>query len=336
MRIPESLEGELHGEGGELTIEAPKGAAADPLKAVVLAAVRELGLDEVVDQSGPGPGAMGWGDVPRTQRDGLRCGTAKAFLSKAAPQGAAANLDVARRCVATKLVFDAERRITAVEAVVGAERSPMTVRVTKEVVLCAGAMETPKLLLLSGVGPRADLDALGLPVVADAPVGARLHDHAMFPGVVFTVPPAAAPNATDPFTAFLKERSGPLASIGLMELMGFTRTESTRDWDVPSVQFNYVRYPKGMFQSPSFAPEVAEAVKSINADSDIMVVMPFLVHPAKPGRLSLRSAEPLDPLRYESGLLVDQRDVDILVEGVRMVERMAQTKSFKVRSSPGG
>ncbi|XP_034255024.1 glucose dehydrogenase [FAD, quinone]-like isoform X2 [Thrips palmi] len=327
MRILESLPSGLHAEGGEMTIEATKGDAVDPLKGVIRAAVGELGLAEVADQSGPGPGVVGWGDVPRTQRDGLRCGAAKAFLSKAAPHGSAANLHVARRTVATKLLFDAKNRVQAVEAVVGAERTPVKVRVAKEVVLCAGAMESPKLLLLSGVGPCDDLTALGLPVVLDSPVGRGLQDHAMFPGIVFTVPPA--PATADPFTAFLKDRSGPLASIGLMELMGFARTESTRDWDVPSVQFTYVRYPKGMYQNALFAAEVEEAFKSINAESDIMVVSPFLVHPAKPGRLSLRSAEPADPIKFESGLLAEQRDVDILVESARMVEQMAQTKSFK-------
>ncbi|KAJ1525134.1 hypothetical protein ONE63_009970 [Megalurothrips usitatus] len=320
---------DLHGTGGELTVEASSGDRSDPLKAVIRGAARELGLPEVADLSGPGPGedAVGWGDPPRTQRAGLRCGSAKAFLSKAAPGGKASNLRLARRCVATKLRFDDKGRVTAVEAVVGPDRTPVLVHVDREVVLCAGAMETPKLLLLSGVGPRADLESVGVPVVADAPVGAGLQDHALFSGVVFTVPPLQ-PTA-DPLTAFLEERAGPLASIGLMELMGFARTPSTADCAAPSVQYNHVRYPKGAFQCRPFADDVEQAIKRINADADILVVMPFLLHPARGGRLALRSADPADPPRFESGLLADARDVDVLVEAVRLVERMAQTKSFQ-------
>ncbi|KAK3932091.1 Dynein heavy chain 6, axonemal [Frankliniella fusca] len=321
-------EPELHGEGGELTVEAAAGDRADPLKAVLRGAVRELGLAEVADLSGPGPGPLGWGDPPRTQRDGLRCGSAKAFLSRASPAGGAPNLRVARRCTATRLRFAEDGRVEAVEAVVGAERAPVAVSVGREVVLAAGAMETPKLLLLSGVGPGADLKALGLPVVKDLPVGECLQDHAQFPGLVFTVPPAR-PETADPLTAFLEERRGPLSNVGLIELMGFTHTPSTKGRAAPSVLFNHVRYPKGMFQNKALAPEVEQAIKSINQDSDVLMVIPFLLHPGRPGRLGLRTADPADPPRFDSGLLADPRDVDILVEGVRLVERMAQTKSFK-------
>ncbi|KAE8736559.1 hypothetical protein FOCC_FOCC017986 [Frankliniella occidentalis] len=320
-------EPDLHGVGGEMTVEAAAGDRADPLKAVIRCAVRELGLSEVEDLSGPGPGPLGWGDPPRTQRDGLRCGSAKAFLSKASPAGLAPNLRIARHCVATRLRFDAGR-VSAVEAVVGADRKPVVVHVDKEVVLSAGAMETPKLLLLSGVGPCADLEALGVPVVADLPVGKGLQDHAMFPGIVFTVPPAQ-PQTADPLTAFLEERSGPLANIGLMELMGFTRTPSTKHWAVPSVQFNHVRYPKGMYQSKTLTDEMEQAIKRINEDADILVVMPFLLHPGRAGRISLRSTNPADPPLFESGLLADPRDVHTLVEAIRIVEQMAQTKSFQ-------
>lgn len=322
---------ELHGVGGDLTVEEASGDGSDPLKAVIRAAARELGLDEGGDD---GAGPLGWVDVPRTQRDGLRCGTAKAFLSKAGPGGKASNLRLARRCRATRLCWDAEGRVEAVEAVASTADGPrsLRVRVGREAVLCAGAVETAKLLLLSGVGPRADLAALGLDVVADAPVGAALQDHALFGGVVFTAPPL--PPAGDPLQGFLRDRSGPLASIGLMELMGFARTPSTEDQAAPSVQFNHVRYPKGTFKCMPFSPEAEAAVQRLNADADILVVMPFLLHPGKPGRLALRSANPDDPPVLESGLLADQRDVDVLVEAVRMVEKMASTKSFQVSATP--
>lgn len=86
------------------------------------------------------------------------------------------NLEVVTHAMVRALVFDQTRTVVAVDYAVDDQERRVGVR--REVVLCAGALETPKLLMLSGVGPRAELDALGVPVTLDAPgVGRNLHDH---------------------------------------------------------------------------------------------------------------------------------------------------------------
>ncbi|MGA4960153.1 GMC family oxidoreductase [Streptomyces lavendulocolor] len=167
-----------------------------------------------------------------------------------------------------------------------------TARCTTEVVVCAGAVAAPQLLLLSGLGPAGDLAALGIPVAVDLPgVGANLHDH---------VQVSLAYDTAD---------GHPVAdSSNLGEAGGFVRLGSASE--EPEVQL-------------SFAP-----MKDLNNAARLghgFTIGPGVTRPLSRGRLTLASADPEAHPLIDPAYLTHPADVDVLVEGVRIARDIAAT-----------
>jgi choline dehydrogenase len=159
---------EYHGAGGPLSVsDAPD---PHPLCEAFFAAAEACGYTRNPDFNGARQAGFGYNQV--TQRRGRRCSTAVGFLR---PARRRANLSVATNAHATRIVFSG-RRATGVEYLRDGARE--TAQARGEVILAAGAFNSPQLLQLSGLGPGPHLQALGIPVLADLPgVGANLQDH---------------------------------------------------------------------------------------------------------------------------------------------------------------
>jgi choline dehydrogenase-like flavoprotein len=168
MEDHELGEGPWRGVGGPLSISMqPKD---HPLYEVILKAAEQAGLPRVADVNSAFEGGMGY--QARTIRKGRRWSAAKAFLE---PARARANLTVRTGVQVQRLILEGSR-------VVGVEMrdasGTSTIRARREVILSAGAIHSPKLLQLSGIGPAALLKRLGIPVLVDAPeVGHNLLEH---------------------------------------------------------------------------------------------------------------------------------------------------------------
>ncbi|MFF3490000.1 mycofactocin system GMC family oxidoreductase MftG [Streptomyces sp. NPDC002795] len=160
--------GEVHGGGGPMPVA--REPLAHPAAVAFRDAARELGFTAEPDKNDQGP--PGFGPVPSNSVAGVRRNTGLAYLS--APVLERPNLTVRGDCSVRRVVVERGR---ATGVVVEREGRRETLDAGC-VVLSAGALVTPHLLLLSGIGPRADLERAGVPVVRDAPaVGARLSDH---------------------------------------------------------------------------------------------------------------------------------------------------------------
>ncbi|WP_306319140.1 MULTISPECIES: GMC family oxidoreductase [unclassified Streptomyces] len=164
--------GEAHGDGGPMQVgRGAPGTRPHPAAAAFRDAAAELGFPAEPDKNDQGP--PGFGPVPSNSVDGVRRNTALAYLS---PEVLARpNLTLLAGCSARRVVVGGGRRATGVVV----ERDGVLEAYDAGcVVLSAGALATPHLLLLSGIGPRADLVRAGVPVVHDSPgVGAHLADH---------------------------------------------------------------------------------------------------------------------------------------------------------------
>ena len=161
--------GEFHGSGGPMPVTRCAGADRHPLSQAFIAACAELGFPEELDKNVPG--APGYGSLPRNIIDGVRLNAAMAYI---APHRHRANLTIESLVSARRVVFSGDRAVG-----VEVERSG-TVEIFDgdEVVLCAGAVMSPQLLLLSGIGPAEQLRQHGITVFADLPgVGTRCRDH---------------------------------------------------------------------------------------------------------------------------------------------------------------
>jgi choline dehydrogenase len=195
------------------------------------------------------------------------------------------------------LVFTG-RRVTGVEIAQAGAR--VAVRVTREVALAAGVIETPKILMLSGVGPAAALRALGIAVVADRPgVGTNLHDH---PKVSLRW---AARRPLAPSTV----------SAGLFTRSSRARTEAGASAAPPDLQF-YVG-------------------RGLDAVDPFITLTVALSHPRSRGAIRLRSTDPQAAPMIQANYFQEPSDLEALVEGAQLARSLAGTRAYEgLRGAP--
>lgn len=165
-----------HGVGGLLTVSSPPDAT--PISVAFPKAGKHLGYDHVDINGATQTGFT----IPQgTVRRGARCSTAKAFLYSARDRP---NLHVVTFAYVTKVLFNEFKRAVGVQF----DRFSLThmVYARKEIILSGGSVNSAQLLMLSGIGPRDHLEAHGIPVIADLPVGKNLQDHIYPGGIHFT------------------------------------------------------------------------------------------------------------------------------------------------------
>jgi choline dehydrogenase len=183
--------GPFHGMGGPVPVKRQDGDLMSPLTAAFIEACLQLGFAEEQDKNRPG--APGIGLVPLNAVDGVRVSTAVAYLI---PSASRRNLTVRGDTFVRRIVFQGTRAI-GVEAEIDGRREVIS---GGDVVLCAGAIGSPQLLMLSGVGPGDELRALGVRVVHDSPgVGKDFADH---PELWVTFRPKRMMMPTHPHMAF--------------------------------------------------------------------------------------------------------------------------------------
>lgn len=171
MRDPVLSKSEYHGTNGYLTVEPFHSISA--LADVTIAAFRELGIINE-DNDVNGRTQTGLSQTQGTIRNGLRCSTNKAFLRPARNRP---NLHISLNSYVTNILIDPATR-SAYGVQFQRDNTFFEVHSTKETILSAGAIQSPQLLMLSGVGPAAHLNDLGINVLQDSPgVGDNLQDH---------------------------------------------------------------------------------------------------------------------------------------------------------------
>jgi choline dehydrogenase len=251
----------------------------------------------------------GYAPARATHRDGLRHSSADAYLGPARHRP---NLTVTADTLVRRVVFEGTRAIGAeVEGPSGTE----TVRARREVVLCAGAVGSPHLLLLSGVGPADELTRHGVPVVRDLPsVGRDLTDHLLVP-LAFEAQGFRSPGADaspEDMERYLRDRRGPLGSI-VSEALLFLRTRP--ELTAPDIEVVHLVLPLGEHQRPT-AHGLALGV--------------ILLRPHSRGTVTLRSADPHDAPLIDPRYLSDEKGDDLatLVAGVRAAQRVLRDADF--------
>jgi choline dehydrogenase-like flavoprotein len=157
----------LHGNAGPLNVADLR--SPHPAAAIFIEAGQQAGLPRNDDFAGHTQEGVGWYQV--TQKDGERCSAARAYL---APVRARPNLHVVTNALTTQIIFEARRAVGIKFRQGNVERD---LRVRREVLIAAGALQSPQLLMVSGIGPASHLRELGIAPIADLPVGDNLHDH---------------------------------------------------------------------------------------------------------------------------------------------------------------
>lgn len=287
----------LHGRGGPLTVSALR--TGNPVAEAFVRAGEECGHRRNPDFNGEDQEGVGHYQV--TQRDGLRCSASKAYLD---PVRGRSNLSIVTGAHATRVLFEG-RRAVGVECLRGGRTT--VVRARREVIVSAGAFGSPQLLMLSGVGPAAELARHGIAVVHDLPgVGANLQDH---PDFVFGwtsdstelvgFEPRGAMRLLKEFGRFRRERAGMLTS-NFAEAGAFLKTSA--DEPVPDIQLHFV------------VAIVADHARKLHFRLGFSCHV-CVLRPRSRGSVRLASRDPLaDPL-IDPAFLADPDDLDRLVRG---------------------
>lgn len=260
-----------------------------------LAAASRRGAVENDDFNGPVQDGVGFYQV--TQRDGRRCSVADAYLARKPD-----NLTIITSALATGLLFEGGRAAGVTYRHAGRDE---TARAEAEVILAAGAIGSPQLLMLSGIGPADDLREHGIYVIADNPaVGANLMDHPMVP-VLWSTPGVKGlweSTGNAGFARWRATRKGPLTS-NIAEAGGFARSDPRLT--APDLQWQVL--PAG-FREQGLTDAARRA----------MTVLVGLVDVASRGRMKLASRDPRHRPLIDPGYLSDVRDLSALAVGVRM------------------
>ena len=299
------------GVGGPQHVSSNR--ATSPLTRAWLAACEEAGVPRNSDFNGPR--REGAGPVQFSQKRGLRHSTARAYL----PAGRRpASLRIQLDSPATQIVIEG-RRATAVRF--HCRSRERLVEARRGIVLCAGAIGTPKLLLLSGIGNPGALAQHDIPLTCALPgVGANLQEH---PGVRLSYGATRGSLGADmgPFRnivhaiRFVARGAGPISS-GVGHAQAFVRTR--RELDAPNVQ---------IIMSP-FTIDFEQEVPAIHRGQTFGVAV-GVMRPGARGRISLRSADPAAPPRIEHQLLGSDEDVRQLIEGCRIAQGIVRMKAMK-------
>jgi choline dehydrogenase-like flavoprotein len=302
------LEPYLRGiESGPLVISRQRSPRAST--AAWLTAAQECGHRiEEPNQAEP----QGFCETRVTQRRGARWSTADGYLK---PIRKRKNLTVLTEATATRVVFAGDRAV-GVEFDRKGGRKVATAR--REVVLCAGAINTPQLLMLSGVGDHDQLTRHGIVEVADsAEVGANLLDHLVVP-LGFDVPYDSLFSAQKPLELlnYLVRRRGMLTS-NVAEAYGFVR--SRPDLALPDLELIFA--PAPYFDEGIGGPYIGHAV----------VMGPILLKPQSRGTITLRTADPYDKPLIDPRYLTDPAGADreALMAGLRMSADIAKAPALR-------
>jgi choline dehydrogenase-like flavoprotein len=295
----------FHGSGGPLNVMDLR--SPNPLLGAYVEAGRQAGYSLNTDFNGAEQEGIGAYQV--THRNGERFSAAKAYI---APHRARPNLHVITGAQATRILFEG-RRAVGVEVLQGGQRVQHGARC--EVLLAAGALQSPQLLMLSGVGPGAELQALGVPVLHDLPgVGQHLHDH------VDVVQVMNAPTLKDSFGVSLggtvrlvravfewrRQRSGMLTS-NFGEAGGFIKSQP--DEPIPDLQLHFV-----------VGKLVDHGRKVVFGHGYSCHVC--LLRPRSRGSVTLASADPMAAPRIDPAFLADPDDMARLVRGFRLMRNI--------------
>lgn len=213
-----------------------------------------------------------------------------------------------------------------------------TILARKEVILSAGAINTPQILMLSGIGPKSHLEELGIDLVQDLKVGENLQDHLFYPGFMFKLHPKTVPqfhplHAIDELYRYFMYRDGEMGTISLTNFLGFINTKKNSRY--PNLELHHVfqgqndRYllPE-MIRAGSYDDAIAAAQVEANKEAPTANFYPILLNPKSRGRITLKSNDPQDKPLIDLNLLDDKEDEEVLLEGIRYSEKMLRTKNF--------
>lgn len=297
---------DLRGGDGPIAVERATGLAS-VTESYMAALAATAGV--VMNHDYNGAQQAGVAPIQQSASAGRRVGTDRGYLSDAPP-----NLRVLTGVTATRVIVENGRAV-GVEMVAGRNRRPVgPARASREVIVSAGALGSPRLLMLSGIGQAAHLREHGIKVIADLPVGDNLHDHLFVPMTYQTLGGRSASPLSFARVA-VRECTRPRSTFlahTLFEAVAFVDSGLRTGSNVPDLQ---------IFILPMGYPENQDE-PGLHLPPDLslaLTLMPTMIYPESRGTVRLASTDPFTAPLIDPNYLAEPRDLATLVAGMELV-----------------
>ncbi len=304
---------EYHGRGGPLNVSDCR--HTNPLSLAFIEAAQQAGYPTTPDFNGARQEGVGRYKV--YQKDGERHSNAAAYLR---PAEGRPNLKIITGAHVSRVLFEGKRAV-GLRYLAGGKFHDVTA--TREVILAAGSIGSPHLLLLSGVGPKTEIQKHGIALVHELPgVGENLQDHLDI--VVSTKARNRLPASLHPMSLlrglvalfkYLFGKTGEYTSNGA-ESGGFLKSSPSEP--IPDLQWHFVP-----FANAYHGLDLSNFIKTY-----AYTVMVCDLRPLSRGRVTLESADPLKPPRIDPNWGGHERDIDKLVTGIKKTREVLGQKAF--------
>lgn len=271
-------------------------------------------------------------------KQGTRYSAAKGYIRSSLIEQRG-NLHIIKMAHVNRLIIDEKtKQVNAVEFVRLPEQRKFLVKVRNEVILSAGAINTPQILMLSGIGPKAELAKYKIPMIQDRAVGENLQDHFMVP-LVFSVHKSTAPSPTHQMLAeeylnYLWHRTGIFSNLGPTDYIGYMNTQNNSQY--PDVQVLHFFMPKQsadtlilVLSSMNYKQNIIDQFVAANNEADTIIVLPTLLYPKSHGRITLKSNNPFDAPKIQPNYLQNNDDAKTLVRALKLLRKLEETKTFR-------
>ncbi|KAJ8711297.1 hypothetical protein PYW07_008539 [Mythimna separata] len=314
--IGNGVSAQYHSRGGPLPVQ--KFRHAPQFAHDVVSGAIELGYPPTSDLNGETNTGF---TIAQTLNDGgTRYTTARAYLRPASKR---ANLHVMLNALGSRVIVDpVTKKVTAVEYI--KDGVAKTVGVNKEAILTAGTLNTPQILLLSGIGPKETLDKFNIPTIQDLPgVGQNLQNHV---GVTLdftlTKEPKVPDLNWDVATEYLLSRNGPLSSTGMSQLTGKVNSRlASAGGRHPDVQFFFGGYYASCGDGVIVEPRSLDE----SAEKRHITISAIALQPRSRGFVSIRSVDPTQAPVMQPNYFYEDHELNVLVDAARIAYRLANT-----------
>ncbi|KAL0840216.1 hypothetical protein ABMA28_015505 [Loxostege sticticalis] len=285
--------------------------------APIFAAFNELGHEIVLNSNNPFF-TVGISEPLLNIADGLRQSAAEAYLRPIADRS---NFHLLKNTQVTKVLFDDNNNAYGVEAIT-ADGETITINAHLEVILTAGALITPQLLMLSGVGPREHLESFNIPVISDLPVGKNLQDH--IPAiVVHTLAPG------EPVTAPANPHLFPVPTTTAYSALDMN--QAYPDYQTINLIFPPDSTALIQFCSLVFAykDEICQGFFDGGSGKSTLFTVHNILYAESRGEVLLRSANPTDAPIVKHGIYSNETDLHNMALYLQHFSRIVNTTAFR-------
>lgn len=275
---------------------------------------------------------FGYRDVPVSVYKKERFCMSKAYLRPAIGRP---NLCVLKHTLVGKIIIRNDAAIGVEINIPGGKDGTMNIYTRKEVILSAGAVNSPKLLMLSGIGPKNELEKHGIPSIKDSPaVGTNLQDHIIVPIVVeLTDLPLMIDYSTMLYNYAKNQDS--LDKVDIANFQGYFNTENAIS-DQPNIEFiHFTFYKNDRLVYPAFINRVGfnhyytSRFNEMNRRTAGLVVLPTLLHPLSRGSIRLESCDTHGPPIIDTNYLSEPKDLEVLLDGIEFFQKIKNAPALR-------